>query len=272
MKTSIGDDEHTQKMKVLSNPIRQKILKTISDQGSISFSLLKEELEMTDGNLFYHLKSLERFVQKDQQNFYQLNEEGKTIVYSIFHEEAIPTIEPKKVSWFLDIITFPSIFYYFFGDPVRSLLELNILLIITAWLFGVSNSHFSSIENIFLGGPIINAIISFVHWYFYLFLIFMLLKIIRYEINFKELWIGVFVGIIPYIVYLIPAGILYYTNTPTDNWIGIILNIVFILCKIYSTILVAQGINLSSDCKKYQALILAGILILMDYIYFMVAL
>ena len=272
MNSMIGDDEHTQKMKVLSNPIRQKILKTISDQGSISFSLLKEELEMTDGNLFYHLKNLDRFIKKDQQNFYKLNEEGKSIVFSIFHEEAIPAIEPKKVSWFLDKITFPNIFYYFFGDPARSLIELNILLIITAWLFGVSNSYFSSIESMFLGGPIINAIISFVHWYFYLLLIFTILKILRHETNFKELWTGVFTGIIPYIIYLIPTGILYYTNTPTDNWVGIILNIVFIISKIYSTILVAQGINLSSNCKKYQALILASILILMDYIYLMVTL
>ena len=266
------EQDSSEYMKVLSNPIRQGILSIISKQGSISFTSMKEELNLTDGSLFYHLKSLKMLLEKDKQNFYKLNDQGKIVVDTLIHKVVIPETQEEKKGWFLDKITFPDIFYYFFGDPLRSLIELNILLAITAWLFGVSNSYFSSIESIFTGGAIINAIISVVHWYLYLLIIFALLVILKVDFKFKELWIGVFVGIIPYFVYLIPTGILYYTNVNTDNWIGILLTIVFILCKIYSTLLVIQGINLATKCKKYQAVVLASALIIIDYIYLMITL
>ena len=92
----------------------------------------------------------------------------------------------------------------------------------------------------------------------------------KVEFKFKELWIGVFVGLLPYFVYLIPAGVLHYTNTDTNNWIGIIMLIVFIICKIYSTLFVIQGINLSTKIERYQSVLLASVLILIDYIYLMI--
>ena len=269
--SSLNIEANTEEMRILSNPIRQRILKLIQDQGSISFTSLKEELELTDGSLFYHLKMLNEYMQKDQQNFYQLNDKGKIVVDSFIHKQTIQTVEVKKTTWFLDKITFPDMFYYFFSDPLRSLIEFNLLLIIIAWLFGVSNTQFSSIESILAGGAIVNSIISIVHWYFYLLVIIVVLKILKSEMNFKELWIGVFAGLLPYFVYLIPTGIIHYTNTVIEPWLAILLNILFSICKIYSTLLVAQGINLSTDIKRYQALILAGILIIIDYIYLMIA-
>ena len=268
--SSLDIEESTEEMRVLSNPIRQRILKLILEQGTISFTSLKEELQLTDGSLFYHIKMLKDYMQKDQQNFYQLNEKGKIVVDSLLHKQTIPPIEIKDTSWFLDKITFPSIFYYFFGDPLRSLIELNLLLIVIAWLFGVSNTQFSSIESILEGGAIVNAVISFAHWYFYLLVIVIVLKILKSEMNFKELWIGIFTGLLPYFIYLIPTAVIFYTNTTMYPWLSILLNILFSICKIYSTILVAQGINLSTGIKKYQALILASILIIIDYIYLMI--
>ncbi len=267
-----ADNGSNKYLKVLSNPIRQRILNLVAEQGSISFTSIKEELILTDGSLFYHLKSLTELLEKDGQNFYKLSDHGKIVVDTIIHKVSVPeTIEEKK-EWFIDKITFPDLFYFFFGDPSRSLIELNVLLLITAWLFGVSNSYFSSIESILTGGAIVNGIISIIHWYLYLFIIFISLKIMKVEYKFKELWIGVFVGIIPYFVYLIPTGILHYTNTSTDNWIGIILSIIFIICKIYSTIFVIQGINMSTKIKKYQSVMLALSLIIIDYIYLMITL
>ncbi len=268
--SSLNIVESSEEMRVLSNPIRQRILKLISEQGTISFTSLKEELELTDGSLFYHIKMLKEYIQKDQQNFYQLNERGKIVVDSIVHKKSIPTKEVKETSWFIDKITFPSIFYYFFGDPLRSLIELNMLLIVVAWLFGVTTTQFSSLESILEGGAIVNALISFAHWYFYLLVIVVVIKILKSETNFKELWIGVFTGLIPYVVYLIPIAIIYYTNTTIQPWLTILLNIIFSICKIYSTIIVAQGINLSTGIKRYQALILASILLIIDYIYLMI--
>ncbi|MHA1346639.1 MAG: winged helix-turn-helix domain-containing protein [Candidatus Heimdallarchaeaceae archaeon] len=265
----IGSNKY---LKILSNPIRQGILKLVAEQGSISFTSLKEELSLTDGSLFYHLKNLTELLEKDGQNFYKLSEQGKIVTDTLIHKVAVPEIVEEKKDWFIDKITFPELFYFFIGDPTRSLIELNILLLITAWLFGVSNSHFSSIETILSGGAIINGIISIIHWYLYLFIIFISLKVMKVEYRFKELWIGVFVGIIPYFVYLIPTGILHYTNTVTDNWIGVILSTLFVMCKIYSTMFVIQGINMSTKSKKYQSVILAIMLIAIDYIYLMITL
>ncbi|MCK4972910.1 MAG: helix-turn-helix transcriptional regulator, partial [Candidatus Heimdallarchaeota archaeon] len=232
MNSTDMDNESNKYLKVLSNPIRQRILNLVSEQGSISFTNIKEELSLTDGSLFYHLKSLSEILEKDSQNFYKLSEQGKIVIDTLIHKVAIPETVEEKKEWFIDKITFPDLFYFFFGDPSRSLIELNVLLLITAWLFGVSSSYFSSVESILTGGAIINGIISFVHWYLYLFIIIISLKIMKIEYKFKELWIGVFVGIIPYFVYLIPTGILHYTDTVTDNWIGIILSVVFVICKI----------------------------------------
>ncbi|MHA1224615.1 MAG: hypothetical protein ACTSP3_15435, partial [Candidatus Heimdallarchaeaceae archaeon] len=67
-------------------------------------------------------------------------------------------------------------------------------LIVTAWLFGVSNNYFSSIEQIFSGGAIINGLISFLHWYLYLSLIFFALKALKIEFKVKELWVAIFTG------------------------------------------------------------------------------
>ena len=265
-----NDFDSSDELKILSNSVRQRILKLISEQGSISFTSLKDELKLTDGSLFYHLKMLNTYIQKDQQNFYQLSEQGKVILDSIIHKKFVVSVEKKETGWFLDKITFPDMFYYFFGDPVRSLIELNLLLIVISWLFGVSNTQFSSVEAIFSGGAIVNSIISVIHWYLYLLVIVIILKLLKSDINFKKLWIGIFSGLIPYFIYLIPTAAIYYSGTLIEPWLKIILNILFSLCKIYSTFLVAQGINLSSSIKKYQALIVACVLIFIDYLYLII--
>ena len=270
MEAQIEEIDSSIQMKILSNPIRLKILKTISEQGSISFTSIKEELELTDGSLFYHLKSLDVYIQKDQQNYYQLNEVGKKVIEEVIHKVSIPEIEEERKTWFIDKIALKDIYYYFFGDIIRSLIELNIFLIVIAWLFGVTNSYFSSIEAIFEGGAIVNGIISIVHWYFYLALLILILRIAKSEVNLKELWIGVFVGIIPYIIYLIPIGIIHYTNIILEGWSLIIMNILFAISKIISTIFVAQGIYQSTNIKHYQALLLASVLLIIDYLYFMI--
>ncbi|NPD88277.1 MAG: helix-turn-helix transcriptional regulator [Asgard group archaeon] len=270
MDSQIVEDDSSIQMKILSNSIRQRILKLVAEQGSISFTAIKEELELTDGSLFYHLKNLDSYIQKDQQNFYQLNEKGKKIVEDIIHKISLPDTEEEKKSWFIDKLAFRELYYYFFGDPVRSLIELNIFLIVVAWLFGVSNTHFSSVESILEGGAIINGLLSIAHWYLYLAVVFLTLKTLKNESNIKELWVGIFVGIIPYIVYLIPIGIIHYTNTAMEGWLLILMNIVFAIVKIISAIFVSQGIYLSTNCKQYQAVIIASALIIIDYIYLMI--
>lgn len=263
-------DKSTEHMKTLSNPIRQGILKIVSEQGSISFTALKDELSLTDGSLYYHIKNLNEFLEKDEQNFYRLSDLGKETMNVIKGSPIVESEEKSKITRILEKVGLSQLFYYLFGDPIRSLIEINLLLIVFAWMFGVSNEHFSAIETIFTGGAIVNSIISFAHWYLYLLIIFIILKILKKDFEFKELWIGVFIGIIPYFIYIIPVSIIYFTAISVPTWASILLNIVFVICKIWSTLFVAQGIRLASKCKEYQSLIIACTLIFIDYLYLII--
>lgn len=263
-------DTSTEHMKALSNPIRQGILKIVSEQGSISFTALKDELSLTDGSLYYHIKNLNEFLEKDEQNFYRLSDFGKETVNVIKGSPIVELEEKSKITRIFEKVGLSQLFYYLFGDPIRSLIEMNLLLIVFAWMFGVSGSHFSAIEIIFTGGAIVNSIISFAHWYLYLLIIFIILKILKKDFEFKELWIGVFIGIIPYFIYMIPVTIIYFTAITVPIWANILLNIVFAVCKIWSTLFVAQGIRLASKCKEYQSVIIACTLIFIDYLYLVI--
>lgn len=263
-------DTITEHMKELSNPIRQGILKIVSEQGSISFTALKDELSLTDGSLYYHIKNLNKFLEKDEQNFYRLSDLGKEITNVLKGSPITETEEKSKLTKIIEKIGLSQLFYYLFGDPTRSLIEINLLLIVFAWIFGVSNEHFSSIEAILTGGSIVNSLISFAHWYLYLLIIFILLKILKKDFIFKELWIGVFIGIIPYFFYMIPVVIIHFSAIIVPTWASILLNIVFVICKIWSTLFVAQGIRLASKCNEYQSLIIACTLIFIDYLYLVI--
>ncbi|MHA1203253.1 MAG: hypothetical protein ACTSQ4_12140, partial [Candidatus Heimdallarchaeaceae archaeon] len=85
--------------------------------------------------------------------------------------------------------------------------------------------------------------------------------------NFVDLIITVLVGILPYLIYLIPAGIFFLVLTNTPIWVDVILTISLIACKIWSILLITSGISIISKCKKYHALLIASSLILIDYIY-----
>ncbi|MHA1446981.1 MAG: hypothetical protein ACTSSN_09840 [Candidatus Heimdallarchaeaceae archaeon] len=87
------------------------------------------------------------------------------------------------------------------------------------------------------------------------------------QFNSVDLSIAVLAGLLPYLIYLIPAGILFLVFTNTPIWVDIILMILLTACKIWSILLTTGGISIISKCKKFHALLIASSLILIDYIY-----
>ena len=271
-----SEDTPFMELKIFSNEIRRELVRVIGESGSISFSMLKDELVLTDGRLYFHLKKIDNYIEKDEQNYYRLNEEGKRIVFQLFHEKdtlikdkELETEEDKSIN-FLKFIAPSGMFYYLLGTKVRSFIELHILLLVICWLFGVTNSRFSPIESIFGGGAIVNSLISFAHWYVYLGIISLILWIRKVKFNYFEITISVLTGLIPYILYLIPVGILSLVGVIIPQWGTILLTILFIICKLWSTLLIAQGITITTKRQNYESILIAASLILLDYIYLLI--
>jgi len=259
-------------MKIFASEVRRELLAYIAASGSISYSELKEDLSLSDGGLYYHLKMMKYYLERDDQNFYRLNDNGKRIYSALFHEQDYvlekKQIDPKDSSQrIIGRLTSPNIVYFFISTRTRSFIELNVVLVLVAWLFSVTNNTFSSIATLFHGGTIINAVISLTHWYLYYILIVVILKLMKKSFNFVDLIIAVLVGILPYLIYLIPAGIFFLVLPNTPIWVAIILTILLTACKIWSILLITGGISIISKCKKFHSLLIASSLILIDYIY-----
>ena len=271
------DDKPFIELKIFSNNIRRDLIRIIGESGSISFSSIKEELNLTDGRLYFHLKKIELYTEKDSQNYYRLNEDGKKISYLLFHDKDTLFVEKAEQETdqsisFIERIAPSGIFYYFLGTKARSLIELNIVLLVISWLFGLTDeygvlSNSFRLESFFGGGAIVNTLFSIAHWYIYIGLIVLILVILKAKFNFFELSIGVLLGTLPYLLYLIPVGIMFLVGTTIPDWGLILLKILYLLCKIWSTLLIAQAITMTSKRKWHESLIIASVLIFLDYIY-----
>jgi len=264
-------------MKIFASEIRREILGYMSSEGSISYTQLKEDLSLSDGVLYYHLKMMKNYLEKDEQNFYRLNDNGKGIYNELFHEqeyviEKKPIKEKRKFLLIMERFTTSNMVYYLLSSRVRSVIELNAVLIIVAWLFAITNNTFSSIATLFYEGIIINALVALIHWFLYYVIIAMILKLMKKEFKIIDLVIAVLLGTIPYLIYLIPAGIFFLVYTITPIWVEISLQILLIGCKIWSIFLIAGGISIISNCKKLHALLISSVLILVDYIYLSIVL
>lgn len=267
-----SDKENLAEMKTFASEVRREIIAYISASGAISYTELKEDLTLSDGGLYYHLKMMKNYLERDNQNFYRLNDNGKRIHNVLFHgqeyvleEKRIdPKDSPQRI---IRRLISSNIIYYFLSTKTRSFIELNVVLIIVAWLFSFTNSTFSSISTLFHGGAIINAVITLIHWYVYYSLIVVILKLMKKQFNVVDLNIAVLAGLLPYLIYLIPAGILFLVLPNTPIWVDIILMILLTACKIWSILLTTGGISIISKCKKIHALLIASSLILIDYIY-----
>lgn len=293
----VKDENKFKALEVFANVTRRKIFLTIAKQGAMSFTALRDELNLTDGRLYFHVKKLDSFITKDEQKFYKLNSKGKEIYNRLFagvktYTQSTSIDQEKSTDadssilsrvdvtadhhielkddmeiGFLTSLAPSNLFYFLLGTKTRTTIELSLLAIVVCWLFGVTHSYFSLIETLFVGGAITNIIVSFMHWLVYYGIIVFSLTILGKKPKFHDLFIVLLIGIMPYSIFLIPKALFYFLTLSIPVWGDLLLTILFIFCKTWSVLLIAQGIVITANARPHQAIIISSLLILLDYGY-----
>ncbi len=293
----VKDENKFKALEVFANVTRRNIFIAIAKQGAMSFTALRDELNLTDGRLYFHLKKLDAFITKDEQKFYKLNGKGKEIYNRLFARVKTYTqstsIEQEKSSdvdsslltqmdgtvdqhiepeddtdiGFLTPLAPTNLFYFLLGTKTRTTIELSMLAIVICWLFGVTHSYFSVIETLFAGGAITNILVSFMHWLVYYGIIVFSLTILSKKPKYHDLFIVLLIGIMPYSIFLIPKALFSFLLIDVPIWYDLLLRILYIFCKIWSILLIAQGIVITTNARPHQSLIISSLLILLDYSY-----
>jgi DNA-binding transcriptional ArsR family regulator len=74
----VGDELEKAMFQALGADERREILRIVSREEGVSYTEILGELNMTTGNLNYHLKQLEGFLEKDDERRYRLTPLGET--------------------------------------------------------------------------------------------------------------------------------------------------------------------------------------------------
>ena len=74
----VGDELEKAIFQALGADERREILRIVSREEGVSYTEILGELNMTTGNLNYHLKQLEGFLEKDDERRYRLTPLGET--------------------------------------------------------------------------------------------------------------------------------------------------------------------------------------------------
>jgi DNA-binding transcriptional ArsR family regulator len=74
----VADELEEAVFQALGADERREILRIVTREGGVSYTQVLGELNMTRGNLNYHLKQLEGFVEKDDERKYRLTPLGQT--------------------------------------------------------------------------------------------------------------------------------------------------------------------------------------------------
>jgi len=61
---------------LIGNPLRRRILEIIAERGSITASELRKELDISFGTLYYHLKLMEKYLERGSNKELRLSPEG----------------------------------------------------------------------------------------------------------------------------------------------------------------------------------------------------
>ena len=71
----------------LSHPLRRKILERMHHKGFITYSIIKNDMEILPGSIYNHLKSLNQFIIQNEDQSYSLNVNGEALCNWIFGEK-----------------------------------------------------------------------------------------------------------------------------------------------------------------------------------------
>lgn len=76
---SVVSKEDSKKLRVLKHPVRKRIIELLGSKENMSFTELKNEMNLPVGTLYYHLDVLKGYVLQDEERRYFLSKEGKNL-------------------------------------------------------------------------------------------------------------------------------------------------------------------------------------------------
>lgn len=85
--TDYSDEEHI--FSILAHPIRRQALKYIYNNHGASFTQLSDELQISTGSIYHHLKELDTLIMQSEQKKYKLTDRGTEVVEQYLHQSRI---------------------------------------------------------------------------------------------------------------------------------------------------------------------------------------
>lgn len=235
----------------MSHPIRRKILSSIFDNGSISFTILSKDWSLATGTIYHHLKALNQLITQNSSNLYILNDKGVAVCEWFLQTNQGKTSVQK-------ISSFTSITYKLF-----TIIENNSKLVLLLSLFGLFlGFYFSQDLEIVILGPFLLPKPDFIEikqiFFFNITIIiglFLLFSSIIYHINRKILgrpMVIIFclsllpVNLIVILVYILE--LLITVNISLPIWIFLSLICQFFYLILNSSALISfYGINIEKS-------------------------
>ncbi|MHA1917321.1 MAG: winged helix-turn-helix domain-containing protein [Candidatus Ranarchaeia archaeon] len=167
-------DNTSEIFKILSHPLRSKILNYIMKNSPVSFTDLNNEFKLEVGTLYYHLKLLQPLLQQDEDHKYYLSEQGKeAYIFSRQNTKTdeVTTEKPKsKFENQFKYLFLTPLIDYLLKDPKRTLIEsilLTFILGLQTHMFGLQSEILFFTPNLINPLPVIMLQV-FVRWLFVL--------------------------------------------------------------------------------------------------------
>jgi DNA-binding transcriptional ArsR family regulator len=259
---------------ILSNPIRIKIIELLFENGSLSFTELKNELKISTGSLYYHLSVLSEFVEQDPKRKYFLNEEGKKL-YKFIKEQKKEGFSGEPHFKILTYVSGLPLIYLIIENRFKLLFIPLLISLLSIFIFYISNLEIHILFLFEKNLTILQSFTSFLISYFIIYLLIEFFSIFIYKkrINIIETFINVSIIFIPLIlfslIYLLDILLGYFLHNLFQGWI---LKALFLLFQIWSVILLLNVIKvtkgLSLEKSSFIVLIIIYINLVSSFILF----
>ena len=125
----------------LKHPVRKRIMEILGDEGRVSFTQLKNEVNVGVGKLYYHIDILGALITQDEYRRYMLTGEGRRALelLKMGNGGVIYPELPSEVKSIITIFTIKPVFQNLKKTPMISLPLLFIVVIFGAFLNIQSN-------------------------------------------------------------------------------------------------------------------------------------
>ncbi|MEM3573559.1 MAG: helix-turn-helix domain-containing protein [Nitrososphaeria archaeon] len=78
-KTSVVGKEDSKKLRLIKHPVRKRIIELLGERENMSFTELRNEMNLPVGTLYYHLDVLKGYILQDDDRRYFLSKDGRKL-------------------------------------------------------------------------------------------------------------------------------------------------------------------------------------------------